>query len=514
MLQPPCSPCFPSPIGLLHDRESLEESGRTAVQEMVSAEFIGEESYRANVDADEKRIKVKRRMTIDLVKLESTALEAIQSATQEVVNTHGLGLDSKANASGRREKVRKHSRGKVGASENQKKERNFSEKNEMIEDVEDPLKKRRLKPEKVGKYRTVRVFLGPILESKPKEQDEDIDDDDDSTNFRLYGVTPPLQKNDPVVEMLLSRKQVGKEIRKALCKNTLKSRKQPKKVVRRAQKLTNDQKLFLRTHGTMGLGCLRAVHQAYGDRERAQQLATKAEQVAEMKEQRELVTVKVRNLKQDFQLNVLRNRIREGVRIADALRENEKKQETDRAKVSALRAAAVMKEQMRQAETTFLKEFASQQTSVSKALRSHDREELTKEKLAKNAETVRQERESCLEQQALVKKFMEHRQLVRQAETARAKAELDAKMLQEANRKFMEIQTLAKQTKNRVARVKEFYPLPRLNAPPIETPLSNLSPGKFSSWKPSVQKDSRYSFDDSISNSESCSLTVSQHLVS
>lgn len=263
--------------------------------------------------------------------------------------------------------------------------------------------------------------------------------------------------------------------------------------------MTNDQKLFLRTHGTMGLACLTAVHQAYGDRERAREQAQKMERVAEMKQQRDQIVGKLHTMRQDYQQNILRNRIREGVKIADALHENEKKQEEDHGKVAARRTNAVLQERVRQAQTTFEKEFASQQTFVSQALRAHDQAELKQEKLTKLARAVRHEREATLEQQTLVKKYMEHRKLVRQTETANAKAELDEKMLQEANRKFAETEARAKRTKNRLEPVKEFYPLPPVNAPAIETPLAIFSPGNFSPWEASLRQDSRHEY---LSNSE------------
>lgn len=474
---------------------NLSGSNRN-LEHRASGEMVGENSSHEYEDSEGKRKNVKKQMTIDLVKLEAYVMQTIKSATCTVSVGSSLEL----------EKQGKDSRSKISINEKQISENTILEPKEEIENVDDLLKKRRLKPDRVGKYRTVRGFLGPILEPQTKKEVTRLvtssSDDDETTGFRLRGVTPPRQKNEPVVEMLLSRKEMGEDIRRALREHRP---RKPKKAVRNAPKLNNDQKLFMRTHGTMGMACLRAVHQAYGDRERDQRQTNKAERVAEMKERREQVKGRLRTIKNDFQENVLRERIRDGVRIADALRENEKKQEQEHEKVSSRRATAIMEERARQSDATFVREFVSQQTSVSQALGAHDQAELKKEKLTKLAETVRNERESTLEQQALVRRYMEHRQLQRQAEMARAKAEINARLLQEANRRYMEIQTRAKQTKNRNAQVKEFYPLPPSNAPTIDTPLSILSPAKFRFWEESLHRDSRYLVDDILSNSDICS---------
>ena len=154
------------------------------------------------------------------------------------------------------------------------------------DEQDDQLYKRRLKPEMVGKYRTVRVFLGDVVESKPKMVTDG--DEVETIGFRLQGEEPPKQKNEPIVDMLLSKKEMGEDVRKSLREFRRKQPERPRKAADGGMKLTNDQILFLRTHGTMGLACLRAVHQAYGDRARAQKQADLNERVAGMKERRDL----------------------------------------------------------------------------------------------------------------------------------------------------------------------------------------------------------------------------------
>lgn len=46
------------------------------------------------------------------------------------------------------------------------------------------------------------------------------------------------------------------------------------------------------------------------------------------------------------------------------------------------------------------------------------------------------------EQQEIVKKYLQHRQLMRQSENAMTKAALDTKMLQDANDRVFEVSTM------------------------------------------------------------------------
>ena len=100
------------------------------------------------------------------------------------------------------------------------------------------------------------------------------------------------------------------------------------------------------------------------------------------------------------------------------MRENEAKQDEERRKVSERREAAMVENRIRQSHLSFAREFACQQNSVSQALRNHDRAEAKKEKQKKMAEAVRLEREGNAEKQALVRKYMEHRRLMNQAEVS------------------------------------------------------------------------------------------------
>ena len=440
-------------------------------------------SRKESVQVSEGQTKVTQGMTIDLVKLESSATGSIESAACDVTVESGLGLDKKS-------EIRKESKSRTNASEQDV--ILIEQRKRDDNDQDDALYRRRLKPERVGKYRTVRVFLGDVVEPKAKKEAVTDSDEDEAIGFRLQGEEPPKLLNEPIAEMLFSKKEIGEDLRKSLRQLSRKQPNKPKCQTGGVMKLTNDQKLFLRTHGTMGLACLRAVHQAYDDRARAQKQNDLHERVSKMKERRELVIERLQSLKQEQQVNVLRERIRDGVKIADTLRENEAKQNEERRKILDRRAAAMVAERMRQSHLTFAREFVCQQNSVSQALRSHDRAEVKKDKLKQLSEAVRAERECNLEKKALVKKYMEHRRLISQAEMLKTKAEINTRLLQEANKQFLETQANTKRAKMRQTNVAELCPLPRLNAPKLDVPLAVQSPALVNQWEESLQGEARH----------------------
>ena len=83
-----------------------------------------------------------------------------------------------------------------------------------------------------------------------------------------------------------------------------------------------------------------------------------------------------------------------------------------------------------------------------------------------------------VDQQDTVKKYLEHRQLMKQTETAMAKAALDTKMLSEANERVMEARNRVAHQKARQARIQAFYPVQPSTLPP-----SSTAPAGMSRWE-------------------------------
>ena len=354
------------------------------------------------------------------------------------------------------------------------------------ERIKEHERKEKRKPDKVGKYPTVKMFLGPVVESlrdtdiKLKEEDSDFETQ--TLTFRLTGLKPPIQKVDPIQEVLICKREAGKDVREAVREQEKKVLNEPKKSVTRHSTTSTEQRLFIKTHGTMGLACLHAVQQAYRDRERAESLTAKTELVARMRARRELAKDRVKMFKQEYQEDSIRRRIRDGVKTAEALAEHDNKRVLAHQQYANMRTATAERQKSRQADFAFANDFACQQSSVSTALLKHDILAQKEEALHELIEAVRKEKEISQEQQFLVRRYLEHRQLMRQTETATVRANLDAAILEESNLRLMEAKSRVARQRARTEQVRTLSPISVARAPPQLPPLGVAAQDQLEAW--------------------------------
>lgn len=234
--------------------------------------------------------------------------------------------------------------------------------------------------------------------------------------------------------------------------------------------MNNDQRIFARAHGTMGMSCLFAVHQAYKDREKAERTAAKMEHIMSMRDERERAKERIKMYHDEKRTNALKQRDMERAKTLEHLekREMQRLNYLDRRHELKNKSADLTKS-FRQ-DFTFITEFSNQHTSVSNALMRHDRQAKCEDDLQNKMEFVQNMSAAEQEQKDVVKKYLEHRQLMRQTESAMARATLDTRILQEVNDRMLEAKTRVAQQKARRDTVQAFYPLPVMT--PVPTAAS------------------------------------------
>ena len=442
-------------------------------------------------------LRISTRVTINLQSLETSTNDIIR-AKDAVSVERRLGLKSrrlstreavKSRGVSTRETVKSRDLSTCETFRSRSKGKETKTK-ELIRE-EQKLKERgrkgKKKGDKVGRYSTVKEFLGPIMDTHPVTENElmnrDVGGDVPTVNFRLAGFQPPIQKMDPLQEVLISKREAGIDVREAAREQERKILNEPRRVATRFSTTTTDQRLFIRTHGTMGLACLRAVQQAYRDRERAESLSARTGLVARRRERREQAKERVKIFKQEYQEESIRRRIRDGVRTAEALKEQDDKRVLIHEQYANVRAVTAERQKSRQADFAFANDFACQQSSVSNALLKHDFLTQKEETLQELVDAVRKEKDVSQAQQVLVRRYLEHRQLMRQAETAMARANLDATMLQEANQRVIEAKTRVARQKARNEQVREVSPLTISKAPPQLPPLGVVAQDQMELWE-------------------------------
>lgn len=425
-------------------------------------------------------VRITTRITLNLKRLETSTSDIIRAQEEAVSVQRNLGLvgiRSMKSMSESREsmRIKLATRNRIRA-----KSRELKKEEERIGNKDRKQKKR----ERIGKYYAVNVFLGRVVDTHPRTESEPIETERDSNRlrFRLSGFRPPIQKVDPLRELLISRQEAGKDVREAAREIEKKAAEEPRKVAVKRHTVTTDQRLFTRTHGTMGLACLRAVQHAYRERERADAVSSKANTVTQLREDREQAKERVKVFKQEYKEASLRRRVRDGVRTAEALKERQAKEVIEHERLSTARAVTAEQAKSRRAELAFITDFNCQHTSISNALQRHDRVSHRDERAQEIEDFVRKEKEVSEDQQVLVRRYMEHRQLLRQAETAMARADLDSHLTREANQRKAAAKERVAQIKARNQETVEYFSPPMTHAPTKLPPLAVVSPEQMDVW--------------------------------
>lgn len=164
---------------------------------------------------------------------------------------------------------------------------------------------------------------------------------------------------------------------------------------------------------------------------------------------------------------MLRERVADRRHLVDAMEQREMTQleAIDRAQEHRSWVQAYHR-QLRN-ELTFTSDFKTQNTSVSNALIRHDRQTQRDDQITHKTGLVTTNKQTDKEKQDIVKKYMEHRRLMRQTESAVARAALDTKMLTEANNRLLAAKTRVAGLKARHATM-EVYTMPAVQSPNLQ----------------------------------------------
>lgn len=352
-------------------------------------------------------------------------------------------------------------------------------------------KKGRRKKEKTTQKRvvkSVKQFFGPVISTvqTPEVEDHPVDDHEEVpvTEYRLRGYRPNIVFYDPTTEMILAKQEAGRLVRDAEVEHHRKQQEIPTPRVKTQKKMmNNDQRIFARAHGTMGMSCLFAVHQAYKDREKAERTASKMEHILSMRDERERAKERIKMYHEEKRSSALKQRDLERAKTLEQLekREMQRINYLDRRHELKNKSADLTK--TFKEDFTFITEFSNQHTSVSNALMRHDRQAKTEDQLQAKSDFVQNMAAAEQEQKDVVKKYLEHRQLMRQTESAMARATLDTRMLQEVNDRMLEAKTRVAQQKARRDTVQAFYPLPVMTPVPTASSAPPQFPHRTTRWE-------------------------------
>ena len=318
----------------------------------------------------------------------------------------------------------------------------------------------------------VKQFLGPVVPTEALTPDLEADEDEELPiiNFRLKGTKRGIELCDPTTDMFIDKRDAGRLIREAEYHYHKEQEMKPEPVVHPLTQPSVERRLFKRMHGTMGLSCLRAVEQAYKDRAKAERRYQKLETVLNMRDQRDAAKERIRIFNEEKRSKTMKEREKEAKTTAGVLEKRELNRIGYLDKSGELRNKSSHFTKHRRGELTFISDFNTQNTSVSNALLRHDRLARKEDKLQEKNDFVQGQKAMEQDQKEVVQKYLQHRQLMRQTESALARSTLDTKMLQEANETLMNARTRVAQQKAR-SKTALMYTAPQttmLVLPPLE----------------------------------------------
>eukprot|EP00794_Sanderia_malayensis_P016083 gene16083-17706_t len=360
-----------------------------------------------------------------------------------------------------------------------------------------------------GKYYTQYQFLGPVsLAGKKVKFEEEhagaLGEDVDMIPFRLSITEPPRMKGDYLEDAMIKTVELARDIRESIRVFERRRVTVPKIVAEKQSPVTTDQKLFIRTHGTMALACFRAIDQAYKDRNRAETRLKRSARVRGMKLAKEASCVMLKKNKSEaIEKMVMRNAEMKRELTTELERKQGKLMERQKTYV-ADRTASRVTEKQHKKERRSMVEFVCQNNAVAKALAKHqmtsNREKIVGEK-AEMLEDVKIESER---QKEMIRRFYDHRSLVLQSENAIRRSMLNDQLALRTAEREKEAQLRVKhlQHHQNFRYDESRLTLPTLSiasAPQRLPPLAIVSDNKRGEWEKASKKEVKRRIHDRAS---------------
>ena len=293
-----------------------------------------------------------------------------------------------------------------------------------------------------------------IIKQHQQEMELNEDEEEDVANrtyrLPLYAKKSEMNLQNRFIVDLVNEKKVYRnfvqEVEIEAHKKMFEMREN-NEVINRKPIKTNDQRFFQKIFGTMTLGCLRAVDKAYLDRTIAEKNQTKAQMIQKYKENKEFTTQQVNYYKEE--------RLREiqKIRDRDKLQQTIAKRRFDLDRIQTREQVQETKSKLkdinvdRRKDVYLAVDFNKQHLSVSKALQKHEYNISREQQLKRNTSYVDKQRASTVEQQEIVRKYLEQRNILKISQTITDRQKIDSQVLQDANDRLLS-------AKKRVSRLK------------------------------------------------------------
>lgn len=277
---------------------------------------------------------------------------------------------------------------------------------------------------------------------KHKHKRENSNENFDDTEYRMPVNAKKLAINDlkAYVANLVKEKKfyrnVINETENEIHKKMF-TMKENVEIIAKQPFTTNDQRLFQRIYGTIALGCLRAVDKAYQDRNNAEKLQNKIENIKKIKEDKDFIKRQVDFFQDEKLKSVQKARDKDKLQIAVAKRRIELQPLQVKEKVQEKRLHEKTVNADRRKDIEFTNEFNKQHLSVSKALQKHENNLKREEVLKSKTSFIERQRAELESQQKIVRKYLQQRNYLRIAEQNTERKLIEAKVANETQSRLL-----------------------------------------------------------------------------
>ena len=328
----------------------------------------------------------------------------------------------------------------------------------------------------------------------------ELKDEDGMVPFRLSGIRAPKVSGDLLEELTRDIVYGARDIRNSIkaFENSMHRRAPP--VIERHYPITNDQKLYIRTHGTIALSCFRAVDQAYKDRDRTKSMLAKMSQVRSMKEKRELSS-RVRNHNKYSSIRSIHSEKNHAAAELSQVMDDYKAEVEERQElVSAERNERLKRGKQRRKDRAFAVEFVCQNNAISKALVSHASTAAKEKVIQVKVDNACNIRKDMHRQKEIIKRYTEHRNLLLQSEVSLSRSKLDSDLMIRSLEQEKEARLQVKKLKNQKDLNKDVSTPCLVTVPNRLPPLAVIADGQLNAWEKLPKKDFKAREHDRFDN--------------
>ena len=285
-----------------------------------------------------------------------------------------------------------------------------------------------------------------VAASASEEVGLDVNDTADiekDENIELAGQTAKVLTHDQLPDLARTKREDGRALRaaeKKISQSFAKIRQPPQQSVHelRPKLMGKEHHSFTRAYATMTLSALRSIEKVHEARKKGEELIRKANLVSKIKQERVLRRSKIEEFQRSLRENILEWKSEESQRLEEARSKQKEQHQAEVLERSQAHDSAIVNMQKQFEDQEFASDFRRQNTLVGSTLSKEDRKISRDSVQSEIKERVQLARALSIEQQELVKKYMESRKAKLVHEGVDRKNELDVKMLEAVSQRLME----------------------------------------------------------------------------